>query len=240
LRAAIGMMPTHGTIGGFMRTLLVVCLLLAGTIVGHAESENELINRANAALNAKDWATAEKVFRQLVTAAPTNWLYFQGLADAVGAQGKYPEAIAGYDKAIALALATKDEKARAAAGAMLTQEGLFYLRQKKFAEGVAAFTKATQYVANQATAWFNVCAAAFNAGDVKAAVAGCDKAIAADPNKADAWFIKGALMVADAKAGPNGKMIPPKGTVEALKKYLALAPNGSHVKDVQEMLTVFQ
>jgi tetratricopeptide (TPR) repeat protein len=223
-----------------MRTLLVVCLLLAGVIAGRAESENELITRANSALQARDWPTAEKLFRQLTAAAPNNWLYLQGLADAVGAQGKYPEAIAGYDKAIPLALATKDEKAKWAAGAMLTHEGVFYLRQKKFAEGVAAFTEATQYAQNPATAWFNVCVGAFNAGDVKAALAGCDKAIAADPNKADAWFIKGSLMVGDSAMGPNGKMIPPKGTIEALRKYLALAPNGSHVKEVQEMLAVLK
>ena len=221
-----------------MRTLLVVCLLLAGIIAGHAESENELVNRAVAALSAKDWPTAEKLFRQLTATAPTNWLYLQGLADAVGAQGKYADAIAGYDKAIPLALATKDEKAKWAAGSMLTQEGLFYLRQKKYPEGVAAFTKATQYSQYPATAWFNVCAGAFNAGDFKVALAGCDKAIAADPNKADAWFIKGSVMFADSTTGPGGKMVPPKGTVEALKKYLALAPNGSHVKDVQEILAV--
>jgi tetratricopeptide (TPR) repeat protein len=223
-----------------MRALLVVCLLLMGVIAGRAETENELISRASAALNAKDWPTAEGLFRQLVTAAPANWLYLQGLADAQGAQSKYADAIASYDKAIAIALATKDEKARWAAGAMLTQEGLFYSRQKKYAESVVAFTKATQYAQSPATSWWNVCAGAFNAGDIKAAAAGCDKAIAADPNKADAWFIKGSLMIGDAKAGPNGKMIAPKGTVEALKKYLALAPNGAHVKDVQEMLAILQ
>jgi tetratricopeptide (TPR) repeat protein len=223
-----------------MRTLLVVCLLLAGAIAGRAESENELVARANAALQARDWPAAEKLYRQLMAAAPANWLYLQGLADAVGAQGKYPDAIAGYDKAIPLALAAREEKARWAAGAMLTQEGVFYLRQKKYAEGVAAFTKATQYAQNPATAWFNVCAGAYNAGDVKAALAGCDKAVAADPNKADAWFIKGSLMVGEAKAGPNGKIIPPKGTIEALQKYLSLAPNGPHVKDVQEMLAVLK
>lgn len=224
-----------------MRTLLVVCLLLASVIAGRAaESESELVNRAITALQARDWPAAEGLYRQLTALAPANWLYLQGLADALGAQGKYPDAVATYDKAIPAALAAKDEKARWAAGAMLTQEGLFYLRQKKFPEGVAAFTKATQYAQNAGTAWFNVCAAAYNAGDVKAALAGCDKAIKADPNKADAWFIKGSLMIADSKAGPNGKMIAPKGTVEALQKYLALAPNGSHVKDVQEMLAVLK
>ncbi len=222
-----------------MRTLFVICLLLAGVIAGRAaESDDELAHRATMALQARDWPTAEDLFRQLTTRAPANWLYLQGLGDAVGMQAKYPEAIATYDKAIPLALATKDEKARWAAGAMLTQEGLFYLRQKKFPEGVAAFTKATQYAQSPATAWFNVCAGAFNAGDIKASLAGCDKALAADPNKADAWFIKGSLMFADSTSGPGGKIVPPKGAVEALKKYLALAPNGSHVKDVQEMLAV--
>jgi tetratricopeptide (TPR) repeat protein len=224
-----------------MRTLLVVCVLLVSAIAGHAaESENELVNRAATALQARDWPAAENLFRQLTARAPANWLYLQGLGDALGAQGKYAEAIAGYDKAIAPALATRDEKARWAAGAMLTQEGLFYLKQKKLAEGVAAFTKAAQYAQNPATAWFNVCATAYNAGDVKAALAGCDKAIAADPNKADAWFIKGSLMVGESKSGPNGKIIPPKGTVEVLRKYLALAPNGGHVKDVEEMLAVLK
>jgi tetratricopeptide (TPR) repeat protein len=223
-----------------MRTLLVVCLLLAGVIAGRAQSENALITRASTALNARDWPTAEGLFRQLTTLAPANWLYLQGLADAQGNQGKYADAVAGYEKAIPRALAAKDEKGRSAAGAMLTQEGLFLLRQKKFAEGVAAFTKATQYVQNQGAAWFNVCAAAFNAGDMKAALAGCDKAIAADPNKADAWFIKGSVMFADSTTGPGGKIVPPKGAVEALRKYLALAPNGSHVKDVQEMLAVLR
>jgi tetratricopeptide (TPR) repeat protein len=224
-----------------MRTLLVVCLLVAGMPAGlAAESETALMTRARTALQSRDWPAAETLFRQLAGQAPANWAYRQGLADAEGMEGKYPEAIADYDKAIAMTLATKDETARAAAGAMLTQQGLFYLRQKKYAEAVAAFTKATQYAQNQATAWFNVCAGAYNAGDVKAALAGCDKAIAADPNKADAYFIKGSLMIADTKAGANGKLIAPKGTVEALRKYLALAPNGAHAKDVQEMLAALQ
>ena len=71
-----------------MRTLLVVCLLLMSVIAGHAQSENELITRANTLLNASDWPAAEGVFRQLTTLAPANWLYLQGLADAQGNQGQ--------------------------------------------------------------------------------------------------------------------------------------------------------
>jgi len=219
-----------------MRAILVALLLVAGATGACAQTETALAERAATALQARDWPAAESTFRQLATAAPTNWTYLQGLADALGGQNKYPEAITTYDKAIPLALAAKDDKARAAAGAMLTSEGLIYLRQKKLAESVAPLTKATEYVPNQGTAWFNVCAAAYNAGNMAAARAGCDKAIAADPNKADAWFIKGSILFADSSTGPGGKIVPPKGTIEALQKYLALAPNGPHVNDVKEML----
>jgi tetratricopeptide (TPR) repeat protein len=224
-----------------MRALLVVCLLLASVVAGRAaEPESTLAARAQAALQAKDWPKAEGLYRELATLAPANWTYPQGLADALGMQGKYADAIAAYDKALGPALAASDEKSRWAAGAMLTAQGNFYLKLKKSAEAMAAYTKAAARAQNPAVAWFNLCAVAYNIGDIPAAVSACDKAVAADPNKADAWFIKGSLMVAESKAGPNGKMIPPKGTVEALQKYLALAPNGSHVKDVQEMLAVLK
>ena len=142
-----------------MRTLLVVCLLLASVIAGRAaEPESVLANRAQAALQAKDWPKAEGLYRELAALAPANWPYPQGLADALGMQGKYADAIAAYDKAIPPALAARMRKSRWAAGAMLTAEGIFYLKQKKSAEGVAAYTKAAQYAQNPATAWFNLCA----------------------------------------------------------------------------------
>ena len=65
----------------------------------------------------------------------------------------------------------------------------------------------------------------------------CDKAIPADPNKADAYFIKGSLLIAGSKTDSSGKVIAPPGTEEALSKYLQLAPDGPHAKDVKEMLT---
>jgi hypothetical protein len=64
----------------------------------------------------------------------------------------------------------------------------------------------------------------------------CDKAIAADPTKADAYFIKGSALFGDARI-ENGKMVLPDGAMQALQKYLELAPSGSHVTDVKAMLT---
>ncbi len=63
------------------------------------------------------------------------------------------------------------------------------------------------------------------------------KAIAADPNKADAYFVKGSLLFAEATVDTNGKIVVPPVATQALQKYLALAPNGSHAADVKEMLT---
>ena len=220
-----------------MRIAIVALLLMAGVVAARAaEPESALVAKAQAALQARDGATAEGLFRQLTAMAPANWTYLQGLADAQSVQGKYADAVATYDKALVPAIAAGDANSRAAAGAMLTVQGTDYLRLKKFPQAVAAFRKATDYVPNEGVAWFNLCAAAYNVGDVATAASACDKAIAADPSKADAYFIKGSLMVGDSKTGPNGKILPPKGTIETLQKYLALAPNGPHVKDVNEML----
>ena len=73
-------------------------------------------------------------------------------------------------------------------------------------------------------------------GQTTKTLAACDKAIAADPKKADAYFVKGSVMVGQGAIGKNGKMTVPPGTVEALKQYLVLAPDGAHANDVKQML----
>jgi tetratricopeptide (TPR) repeat protein len=89
---------------------------------------------------------------------------------------------------------------------------------------------------NPGTAYFNLCATQYNSGNTEGALAACDKAIAADPNRADAYFIKGSLMIAQGKMEKDGKYSAPPGTSEALNKYLELEPNGPHANDVKQML----
>jgi hypothetical protein len=43
-------------------------------------------------------------------------------------------------------------------------------------------------------------------------------------------------MVGQGNAGKDGKMAVPSGTVETLKQYLVLAPDGAHANDVKQML----
>jgi tetratricopeptide (TPR) repeat protein len=87
-----------------------------------------------------------------------------------------------------------------------------------------------------AVTYFNSCATFYNLGKMDEAIAACDKAIALDPNKADAYFIKGSALFGNGTIDGSGKYQVPPGAVEALNKYLALAPNGPHAPDVHAML----
>jgi len=76
------------------------------------------------------------------------------------------------------------------------------------------------------------------AGDQKMARAAADafdKAIAADPTKADAYFWKGSNLVQLATL-KGDKMVSPDGTAEAFQKYLELKPDGPHAGEAKAML----
>jgi tetratricopeptide (TPR) repeat protein len=110
------------------------------------------------------------------------------------------------------------------------------LKLKKNDAAIEAYNKAAALDPAPAVAYFNICATLYNSGEKVRTLAACDKAIAADPKKADAYFVKGSVMVGQGAVGKNGKMTVPPGTVETLKQYLALAPDGGHAKEVKDML----
>jgi tetratricopeptide (TPR) repeat protein len=205
-----------------------------------AQKENELVGQVQAAQTAKDWPKTEALLIQLTTLNPGSWQYQQALADVRLAQGKYADAVGSY--ATALAAAGKAEVTPAihqAMAVMYTNEGNAYVKLKKDDLAVKAYTQAAELAdapAIAATAWFNVCAVAYNASKPKQALEACDKALAADPAKANAWFIKGSILMGDSDEDANGKPVPPAGTVDAFKKYLALEPKGPHAQDAQQML----
>jgi tetratricopeptide (TPR) repeat protein len=208
-----------------------------------AIGENTLIAQLNPALQAKDWATAEPILTKLIAMNPNRWDYQQALGNAQLSEGKFDEAVATFDKAIPIAEnATKTDpkadpaKAKAGVAQMLTSEGNAYLKLKKNDKAIDAYTKAASMDPNPATAYFNICATQYNSGNTQGALAACDKAIAADATRADAYFIKGSLMVGDSKLDKDGKLTAPAGTSEALNKYLELAPDGPHAADVKAML----
>ncbi|HEV3220745.1 MAG TPA: tetratricopeptide repeat protein [Candidatus Acidoferrales bacterium] len=230
---------------------MVVALACAGRVRGqraqgndNAAASNALIAQLQTAIQNRQWQPAADLAKQLIELNPDRWTYRQSLGSAQLNLGQYDDALKTLDAGIKLAQAELNAKApesdpiklKAGIVMMFTSEGNAYLKLKKNDLAIAAYTKAAELDPNPGTAYFNICAVQYNTGNTEGAMAACDKAIAADPKKADAYFIKGSLLIAASTTDANGKVIAPPGTVEALKKYLELAPDGQHARDVKDML----
>jgi tetratricopeptide (TPR) repeat protein len=226
---------------------LLVSLALAATTqicvgaplpAAQSENQNALVAKAQAALDAKQWPDAEAALKQLSSSEP-RWEYAEALGTAQMNQGHYADSLDSYQRA--LDLAQKDLAGKNASPAdttrIYTMIGNANLKLKKNDAAIAAYNKAATLSPNPAVAYFNICATLYNMGQPAAkTAAACDKAIAADPKKADAYFVKGSALYGEGAVDKSNKYVVPPGTVEALKQYLALAPDGPHVQDVKAML----
>jgi tetratricopeptide (TPR) repeat protein len=221
---------------GALLPAVIAALLLGTACPALAQDEKAQAAQYAAARQAGDWPQAERLAQQLVDARPQRWEYRHDLARALLNQGKYQESVNAYQAAIPLAEVMSSSQARTDTGVMYTEMGNAYLKLHKNAEAVEAYGKAAPLAANPGVAYFNLCAVFYNMGKSVEAIGACDKAIAADPARADAYFIKGSALFGDGKVGPGGSYTVPAGTVQALEKYLSLAPNGGHAGDVREML----
>jgi tetratricopeptide (TPR) repeat protein len=205
-----------------------------------AARENPLIEQANAARAKQDWPGAVDVLQKLIALTP-RWPYLRALAEAKGNLGAYAEAADGYAAALRAARAVKPapgekERLSAAIEGMLVSEGNMNLKRHKNPEAMKLYAEAAESSKNPARAAFNLCATAYNVGDAQTAKTWCRKAIAADPRKADAYFVEGSILFADGTTTKDNKFLPVPGTIEDLRKYLELAPGGAHANDVKEML----
>ena len=94
-------------------------------------------------------------------------------------------------------------------GRIFTMIGNANLKLKKNDAAVAAYTKAAKIDPNAAVAYFNLCVTLHNMGEPAAkSVPACDKAIAADPKKADTYFIKGSIMLGEATIDKKTRPLP--------------------------------
>ena len=110
-------------------------------------------------------------------------------------------------------------------------------------EAVNAYKQAVELnPANAGQYYYNLGALLTNANmanDVnvrKQAIEAFDKAIAADPNRADAYFWKGQNYMGMASTDNAGKIVVPEGTAESYQKYLELQPTGPHAEESKQML----
>ncbi len=75
-----------------------------------------------------------------------------------------------------------------------------------------------------------------NIGKADEAIVAFDKAVAADPTKAAAYYWKGVNLIAKETIGKDGKAVAPDGTAEAFQKYLELEPTGTFAQPAKDML----
>lgn len=232
------------------RGLLVFLSLLAliATVPAMAQEKaaqkDEITGQLNAAVSAKDWKRAKELLPQLIADDPNHWEYYQWLGNAQLNLGEYGEAATTYAKGIrraeiqseSVSDPAKAKALKAGIGQMLVSQGNAFLKLRRSDDAMAAYTKAAEADPNPGTAYFNLCATAYNLGNMERAAQACEKSIQADPNRADAYFIIGSALFGSGTLDKQGKYVVPPGTVEALRKYLALAPNGAHAGDVKAML----
>ena len=204
-----------------------------------AKKTNEKIKNLNALLlqaaaQKKDGKYDEAVatLEQAAAQDQTHDIIYGSLADAYIGAKKYPEAETAFDKAIALAPANSKSL-----GSYHTGLALALLRQGKTADGLTECDKSAQIDPTQAgQCYFNAGAILTNMGKPDDANVAFDKAIAADPTRAEAYYQKGVNLLAKATLSKDGKMVPAPGTVEALNKYLQLAPDGKNAQAAKDLL----
>lgn len=220
---------------------------------------NEKLATAKQAADAGDLDTATRTLAQATEIDPSKDLLWAKLADytlssaakqtdsAARSKG-FEDAVTDYQKAIELKQKGLDSDAKKNAEAN-KQIASYYNNMGKAAasdgktdEAVKAYNQAAQFdPASAGMFYFNLGGTLTNANVKndpemrKAAVDAFDKAIAADPTKADAYYWKGTNLIGAATL-QGDKMIAPPGTTEAFQKYLELAPTGPHAEEAKAML----
>jgi tetratricopeptide (TPR) repeat protein len=222
---------------------------------------NDKLNAAKAFMDAKNYPQAISSYQEATTLLPENDVVWFRLgtayADSAKAQTdaaektkQNTEAYNNLQKAIELNKAAPPPKDPAAAqkskqnlAAYYDNLGAVAARLGKQDEAVTDYEQAAQadpagasrYYFNEGITLYN------NAGDEatrKKAVAALDKVLAADPNKADAYFLKGATLFAMSTQKSDGTLETPTGTTESLQKYLELQPTGGYADQAKGMLSM--
>lgn len=232
----------------FVRSAVCVLMLSASLLAATqtpapptAPSADDLNATYTKAMQTKDWVAATAAAQQMIQAHPSadNLLL---LGNAQLYSGAMQDALATYERAVAAAQTEKpatgqpDAEWRKLVAKIYVGRGNAFLKLRRNSEAVDSYTSAAEIDPNPGLAYFNICAALYNIGDVPNSTVGCRKSVAADPSRANAWFVLGSDLFVDAKADAQGKFVISAECRQALEKYLELAPDGPHASDTKAML----
>jgi tetratricopeptide (TPR) repeat protein len=219
---------------------------------------NAMLAQARTDTKAGNFDPAIKSMQQATTLKPDEAILWIALADAqlgaadaaaktAKAAGKpttdpdiaqmYKDAAASYQKGIDLNAASKKPVADTA-GTAYNQMGQAYARMGDTKAAVDAYESAAKAApANAGMYYYNEAATMYNVGKNPEAATAADKAIAADPKRADAYYLKGQALITLATVDPKTqKITAPPDCVAAYQQYLDLAPTGPHAEEVKAIL----
>jgi tetratricopeptide (TPR) repeat protein len=215
------------------------------------KSLNDKLNAAKAAADAGDFDTAIAQLNEANQVDPSRDLIWFKLGDyyrlsatkqtdSAEKQKRLDSAVEAYQKAVDLKKAappskdpSQDAKNLAAYYNNLADA---YYKAHKVDDAVKTYEMAAQVdPSSVAQSYFNIGAVYTNAGRVDDANAAFDKCLAADPNRAEAYYQKGVNLLGKATL-KGDKTVPVPGTVEALQKYLELAPTGPNAQAAKDLL----
>lgn len=192
-------------------------------------------DQGNALYQQKDYKGAAAAFEKALPLAksPKNTAaVLSRLADAYQKAKENQQAVDTYQKVIQL---TPDD------ASLHNNLGTVYADMGKLPEAQAEFEKAAQLdPAGASRYYFNVGAIMYNAGKMDEASAAFAKVIQADPKNAQAYFLEGQSLMGKVTMTPDGKVVAPKGTVEAFETYLKLEPNGPNAATAHAILQTLQ
>lgn len=199
---------------------------------------NDTFNAGKDAMTAKNYDLAVESFQKGVELDPNQNVIWANLADAYVAQAgtktggdqqaAYDKAGEAYSKAIAL----KPDNP-----GYHNNYGLTLARAKKFDEAQAELNKAASLdPPNAGHYYYNLGAVYINAGQSGPAEEEFKKAIAAQPDYADAQYQYASSLSAKLATDKEGKVVAPPGMKEALEKYLELAPTGPYADAAKGLL----
>jgi len=220
---------------------------------------NEKLADAKTAADAGDFDTAIAQITEATQMDPSRDLLWAKLGDyemtsaakqtdLAEKSKRYEAAVTNYDKAVDLKQKALDAAPQKPADATKVLASFYNNLGKAEAQlgktdsAVKAYNQAAQLdPAGAGMYYFNLGAILTNANTKndsemrKAAAEAFDKAIAADPNRADAYYWKGTNLIGAATL-QGDKMVAPPGTAEAFQKYLELQPTGPHAEEAKAML----
>lgn len=160
--------------------------------------------------------------------------------DPAEKQKRLDSAVEAYQKAVDIKKSAPAEKDPAAAAknlaAYYNNLADAYYRAKKIDDAVKTYELAAQTdPSSAAQSYFNIGAVLTNSGKPDAANAAFDKCLAADPNRAEAYYQKGLNLLGKATL-QGDKTVAPPGTTEAFQKYLELSPTGPNAESAKALL----